>query len=69
LCGECKKEEAKMSKCIWTEQYQGEVWETACGHAFFFDSGDIDENEFSFCPFCGLTIEAIHVKDETEKEG
>jgi len=52
-----------MSKCIWTEQYQGEYWETACGQAFFFDTGEVKENGFIFCPYCGQEIEPVYQKE------
>lgn len=45
--------------CIWTEDWR-ENWHTECGHKFFFESGDPDENEFVFCPYCGEEIDAEH---------
>lgn len=46
--------------CKWIYNYMIEdgVYETSCSHSFFFDSGDVKENNFKFCPFCGKEIEA-----------
>lgn len=31
-------------------------YETNCKQAFFFDTGNREENNFKFCPFCGGEI-------------
>lgn len=44
-----------MNICQWSAEEEG-VYSTACDNAFFFDTGDIGENGFKFCPYCGRPI-------------
>lgn len=44
--------------CIWTqneEEYGN--YETECGHAFQTIEGDVKENNFKFCTYCGRKIQ------------
>lgn len=48
-------------KCTWkinheNSDYIGETWDTSCNHVFQFMEGDIQENNFEYCPFCGKVI-------------
>lgn len=46
-----------VATCKWTEETDTGVHETQCGHAHYFNDGDVKENEYQFCPFCGKRIE------------
>lgn len=50
-----------MNKCTWTinhinDMYEGETWDTQCKQIFQFMEGDIQDNGFLFCPYCGNKI-------------
>jgi len=49
--------------CTWQIDEDG-VYDTGCHERFFFDSGDITENKFAFCPYCGKKI--LKTKSEGE---
>jgi hypothetical protein len=43
--------------CLW--EYKGVeeyYYEAQCGGFWEFDDGDIKENRFKYCPFCGKKI-------------
>ena len=44
--------------CYWKPQCNGEedYYETSCGNYSFFELGDIEDNKFKFCPYCGKPI-------------
>lgn len=45
-----------MSKiCLWIWDDDG-FYSTECGQTFWFNTGDIKENKFKFCPYCGGKI-------------
>jgi rRNA maturation endonuclease Nob1 len=46
--------------CVWKEDEEYGMWETGCKNAFEFIEGDIKENSFKFCPYCGSPIEQVH---------
>ena len=48
-------------RCTWKyyEEYDAGYWETLCGDAFQFADGTPQENNFRFCPYCGLRIEQL----------
>ena len=41
--------------CIWTYESSddGDIWESACGHTWQFETDTPKGNEMNFCPFCG----------------
>lgn len=41
--------------CNWKADEDG-IYATGCHQLFWFDSGDIAENKFAFCPYCGQQI-------------
>lgn len=41
--------------CTWIADPDG-VYATACNQAFFFDSGNVAENNFNYCFGCGKKI-------------
>jgi hypothetical protein len=42
---------AEKGTCIWKFDSDG-FYNTACGQAFFFDTGNIKENKFIYCSYC-----------------
>lgn len=54
------------NKCEW--KWTDEYFKTACGKAFFFDCGNIAENNFRFCPYCGRRIYEKDLEKETKKK-
>lgn len=45
--------------CSWKEGGEGEYWSTSCGHMFSFIAGSPNENEMSFCCYCGLELDEV----------
>lgn len=54
--------------CTWAGQEFDEQYITSCGHVFEFLDGDVDENDFVYCPFCGKGIIAVEWEYEEEEE-
>lgn len=48
--------------CAWNDQIEKLEggYQTSCGHVFYFDSGDVGENGFDWCPYCGNQIIRNH---------
>jgi hypothetical protein len=44
-----------MDTCEWT-QSEEDVWESACGDAWVFETGTPEDNSMRFCPFCGRKL-------------
>lgn len=42
--------------CEWKENEEYGYWETGCKATFEFIEGDMDDNSFKFCPYCGKKI-------------
>lgn len=42
--------------CTWKLDEEYQMYETGCGNAFECIEGDIEENNFKFCPYCGGKI-------------
>lgn len=53
LVDRAKKEAAT---CAWLLDEEYQMYETGCGNAFECIEGDIEENNFKFCPYCGGKI-------------
>jgi hypothetical protein len=54
-----RKSEA-APKCQWRiddDWQEDTVYKTTCGHSHMFTAGDIADNSYKFCPYCGLAIE------------
>jgi hypothetical protein len=51
----------KVTKCAWTpmkpEYEMSGNYDTGCGNAQTFIDGDIAENGYRYCPYCGGEIE------------
>ena len=47
------------ASCAWKLDDVYGMYETGCGNAFECIEGDIEENNFKFCPYCGGRIKEI----------
>lgn len=59
-----------MADCVWTEESDGEYWNTTCGQSFcFLDGGPVD-NKMKYCCYCGfaLTPKPYAYEDEEEDQ-
>jgi len=45
-----------ITGCLWRWDGDG-FYRTLCGKTFFFDSGNVGENDFKYCPYCGKKIQ------------
>lgn len=53
--------------CVWyTDDSDGDVWETNCGQTFQFNDGGQKENRFRFCYFCGKPLEELLRSESSE---
>ena len=60
------KEADKLVKppCEWSYDEDTCSWDASCGGKQLFGEGDIKENHYTFCPYCGGQIEETkHVSD------
>jgi hypothetical protein len=55
------------NKCVWSEDIFGN-WETECGDLFSFNAGGPTENEFRYCPYCGLKLSTHRSAELVEEE-
>ena len=65
MCAEC--ECAKQEKsCEWTDENDGyfDGYKTACGQIQYFGEGEISDNKYKFCPYCGGKIDYTPRKGE-----
>lgn len=47
-------------KCVWKENetyFDEGDYTTGCGQPHFFSEGEIKENGYKYCPYCGKQIE------------
>jgi hypothetical protein len=54
--------------CAWGpyDEDQG-TFDTQCGQAHYFPEGNIEDNHYVYCPYCGRRIE--EVSDPDAKDG
>lgn len=49
--------------CIWSldgEDYDSyRDYYSSCGNSFMLNEGNLKDNKFKFCPFCGKAIEEV----------
>jgi hypothetical protein len=50
--------------CQWKENDEYGYWETGCKGIFEFIEGDIEDNTFKFCPYCGGKIKELRQERE-----
>ena len=44
------------TECIWKYDEDHDKWDTECGNAHCFIDGNITENNYTHCPYCGKYI-------------
>lgn len=60
---------AAEETCQWTEDSDGEYWETACGETFAWTDDFPDSNpRVKFCMYCGKSIAAVRYIDTITDE-
>ena len=61
--------EAEEDCCQWEHTYSEDegIFDTDCGHCFIFESGEVSENSFRYCPYCGKRIKVITDQQEDEE--
>lgn len=42
--------------CEWNYDTNIEAYETECKNTFCFIDGEIEDNSFQYCPYCGKRI-------------
>lgn len=47
----------KKDFCVWTEEMDGDCWDSSCGESFVLIEGTPKENDFKFCAYCGKEIQ------------
>lgn len=47
---------AARARCAWRYDRTYEKYDTACGHAWYFNEGTVYENGVCYCPYCGGTV-------------
>lgn len=54
-------------RCSWTYDDYHYKWDTACGHAFWFEGGDDTpaNSDFKFCCFCGEALYEVYDNEES----
>lgn len=60
--------ETSSDRCFWGGDEAGFQYLTGCGHNFYFDSGDVCEDGFDYCPYCGKTIITKFPKESNLQE-
>lgn len=58
---------AQAAQCAWQEDEDG-VYDTSCGNRFEFIEGGVADNNMTFCPYCGGTIDEHQYNDMPEGE-
>lgn len=49
--------DALTATCAWTlDEFYGNKWDTACGHAWEFTTDGPVENQQAFCGYCGRRL-------------
>ena len=43
-------------KCVWEYDESDDIYISECGEAFQTYDGNLEENNITFCPFCGKEI-------------
>ena len=54
-------EALKTKVCEWTQDEWDGSWDTVCGNKHQFIDGSPRDNEHTFCPYCGGTLETVDV--------
>lgn len=60
ICSSCKEGSYFSIYCTWEQQgIDHDYWETSCNNAHSFIDGDVQENQYQYCPYCGNKIDDI----------
>jgi Mor family transcriptional regulator len=53
------QELTQEKSCEWTDENDGyfDGYKTACGQIQYFGEGEISDNKYKFCPYCGGNID------------
>ena len=53
------QELTQEKSCEWTDENDGyfDGYKTACGQIQYFGEGEISDNKYKFCPYCGGKID------------
>jgi hypothetical protein len=43
--------------CKWTYNENYYYYGTECGEAHMFNEGNVEDNNYKYCPYCGRLIE------------
>jgi hypothetical protein len=57
--GKDKKVKPSKRVCIWKYDEYDNTHETSCGEMYYFPDGDVKENHYKYCPFCGKKIKEV----------
>lgn len=69
---EIKGGEEAMTNCTWVADYNEEgVYDTSCDNRHEFIAGGIVDNNYKFCPYCGMSVRdgCVLMKNCAELEG
>ena len=61
------QERERVVACHWKQNEEYGHWETECKSIFEFIEGDIDDNTFKFCPYCGGRIAELRSRGSGEE--
>ena len=50
------KQKRERKVCEWKYDWSYDFYDTECGQGQYFETGDVKENHYEFCPYCGLRI-------------
>ena len=53
--------------CVWQEKEEGAYWETQCGNAFTFFTGDPRDNGMIYCPYCGRLNQIVIMREDERR--
>lgn len=53
-----------MKQCKYRSVMDGQYYETSCKNVLCFITGDIKENKYKYCPYCGKKIKEVKGVDK-----
>ena len=64
------QELTQEKSCEWTDENDGyfDGYKTACGQIQYFGEGEISDNKYKFCPYCGGKIDYTP-RDKNDSNG
>ena len=55
----------KYEYCLWG--YDGDMYETNCGNAFYMTEGNPNEDGFDYCPYCAKKIKVYDIYESRRR--